>query len=51
MKTARLTGKMAKSALESLVRDGKVVVVTGKYKSDTTRYCLPDTANAHPSQT
>ena len=45
MKTARLTGKMAKSALESLVGDGKVVVVTGKYKGDTKRYCLSDSSH------
>lgn len=46
MKTARLTGKVPKSALESLVADGKVVVVTGKYKSDTKRYCLSESLSA-----
>jgi len=44
MKSATLTGKVAKNALESLVADGKVVVVTGKHKSDTKRYCLSDSS-------
>jgi hypothetical protein len=41
-KSATVNEKMAKRALEFLVKDGRVEVVTGKQKGDTMRYCLSD---------